>query len=114
VSGEFPEPFTGSVTHYFVLGLWPHLYWIVNTQSSVDFSYSWGVGFRNQIEGRVPGFDPSLVLPGVWTRSLIEADADSAKLTDGWDERRTIEDAIDTRRFEGEFVFDLLQQWREL
>jgi hypothetical protein len=114
VAGEFPEPFTGSVTHYFVLELWPHLYWVVNTQSDADHSYSWDVGFRNQIEPRVPGFDPSLVRPGVWTRSLIEPHADGATLTDGWDEQRTMEYTFGSRRFEGEFVFDLLQKWRKL
>ncbi len=106
-----PGVFAGSVAHDFLLTLWPHLYWRV--QSRPD-GRSWGVGFRNQVALRFEQINTSIVRRGVWTRVALEELADQYELHDGWDEQAIVRFAFGARRYEGTFVFGLLQEWTSL
>ena len=111
LSHEVPEVFAGSRAHYFLLMLWPHLYWVVNSRPD---GQSWGVGFQNQAALRFDEVDPCAVRVGLWTRTALERIADHHELYDGWDEQIVIRFTFGQRRYEGSFVFGLLQDWREL
>jgi hypothetical protein len=111
LGNDVPEVFAGSVTNYFILPLWPHLYWTVNTRPD---GRSWGMGFRNQIELYFNPIDPTVIRKGLWTRSALENVADHHELYDGWDEQAVIRFGFGSDRYEGNFVFGLLQDWRKL
>lgn len=108
---DVPELFAGSTANDFLLTLWPHLYWTVNTRPD---GQSWGVGFRNQVALNFKSIDPSIIRRGVWTRSALEHLADHHELHDGWDEQVQIRFAFDGATYEGSFVFGLLQDWRRI
>jgi len=108
---DVPEVFAGSTANYFVLLLWPHLYWAVNTRPD---GRAWGVGFCNQVALDFEQIEPSLIRKGLWTRSALEHIADNHELYDGWDEQALIRFAFGSHRYEGNFVFGLLQDWRKL
>lgn len=106
-----PEPFSGSTAYSFILALWPHLYWVVNEGPA---GRSWGVGFQNQADLRFRDFDPALVRPGLWTRSVLERLAERHELHDGWDDHVVERFTFGGRPYEGSFALGLLQQWRAL
>jgi hypothetical protein len=108
---DIPEVFAGSTSNYFVLSLWPHLYWTVNT---CPHGRSWDVGFRNQISFDFEQIDPAVIRVGLWTRSALEHLADHHELYDGWDERVAIRFDFGEHRYEGTFVLGLLQHWQKL
>lgn len=111
LGNDVPDVFAGSTINYFMLPLWPHLYWTVNTHPGQG---SWGVGFHNQAAIEFENIDPSVIRRGIWTRSALEHIADSHDLYDGWDEQAVIRFAFGDDRYEGNFVFGLLQDWRKL
>jgi hypothetical protein len=111
IVGNLPEPFAGSTAHYFLLMLWPHLYWVVHSKPD---GTTWGPEFQNQANLRYRALEPSVIRPGVWTRKTLESLADSYDLHDGWDERVIVRFGIRERRYEGVFVLGLLQEWREI
>lgn len=110
-SGDVPTAFTGSTSHCFTLSLWPHLYWVVNRHPRGS---SWGVGFENQTQPAFREFGPEVVRPGVWTRGALDSLADHSEIYDGWDERSVVRFGFGSGRYEGEFVFGLLQAWRQV
>jgi hypothetical protein len=103
-----PKLFPASTEHVFILPLWPHLFWIVNSKPGGG---SWGVGFRNQVELGVTMVDPRVVRPGVWTRHSLEGTARRSVPIDGWDEEIVLRLEFSTQQFEARFVFGLLQEW---
>jgi hypothetical protein len=111
LGNDVPEVFAGSTANYFVLPLWPHLYWAVNTRPD---GRAWGVGFRNQAALDFEQIEPSVIRKGLWTRSALEHIADHHELYDGWDEQALIRFDFGNHRYEGDFVFGLLQGWRKL
>lgn len=104
-----PAVFSGSTAHHFVMPLWPHLYWTVNSRPD---GASWGVGFRNQVEPGSVSCDPSIVRRGVWTRSALESIAARADVHDGWDEEVVLRLELAGGVYEASFIFGLLQDWR--
>jgi len=108
---DVAEAFVGSTAYYFLLVLWPHLYWIVNRAPGGG---TWGIGFRNQVDLRFERFEPSLVRVGLWTRNSLEKLADDHEIYDGWDEEVIVRFRFGPRRYEGTFTFGLLQNWRAL
>lgn len=107
------ESFAGSTAYSFLLTLWPHLYWDVNLQPG-EGQRPWGVGFQNQARVTLPEVEPAFIRPGIWTLSAVEALADDHELHDGWDEHIVMHLTFGRRRFEGTFVYNLLQDWREI
>ena len=101
----------GCSAHYFLLMLWPHLFWVV--QQCKDAT-SCEIGFENQTDLSFLQFDPRLVRVGLWTRGALEKIADRHELCDGWDEEVVIQFAFGSRLFKGTFVFGLLQEWLAL
>jgi hypothetical protein len=111
LGNDVPAVFSGSVANNFLLTLWPHLYWTVNTRPD---GRSWGVGFRNQVALDFEQIDASMIRRGVWTRSALEELADQHELYDGWDERVLVRFSFGVRVYAGTFVFGLLQDWKRL
>ena len=106
-----PQVFAGSTVNYFLLTVWPHLYWAVNRRPD---GQSWGVGFCNQASLKFVDLDPSIIRRGIWTRSAVESIADRHELYDGWDEQALIRFHFSDRCYEGNFVFGLLQDWQRI
>lgn len=107
------EAFAGSDAYYFLLTLWPHLYWVVDVPPDAG-ERPWGIEFQNQTQVSLVDIDPAFVRPGVWTFSALEALADEHAIHDGWDEYVVMHLTFGRRRFEGTFVYNLLQDWREI
>lgn len=101
----------GSTAHCFILTLWPHLFWVVHRRPD---GTSWEVGFQNQAVIDFKEVEPSTVRVGLWTRTTLEHIADRSEVYDGWDEQVVVRFDFGDRRYEGEFVFGLLQEWRQL
>jgi hypothetical protein len=101
----------GSEAHFFVLTLWPHLYWVVNTR---DDLLPWGIGFRNQVRMPFESINPEVIRPGLWTQSALQPFANDVIFFDGWGETSTWHFHFGRRKFAGIFTFFLLHDWREI
>jgi hypothetical protein len=108
--GLVTSAFQGSRPHRFIPLLWPHLYWVVYTGRD---GRTWGADFHNQAAIGWKSFDASLFQPGLITRHAIESLADHVEMVDGWDEHVVLHCAFEARRYEGTFVFGLLQEWSQ-
>jgi hypothetical protein len=101
----------GAVPHPFLLGLWPHLLWVVHAGTD---GITWGGEFQGKSQGDFGSFDPVDLQPGLWCRHTLEKLADSSSFFDGWDEHAVLHMQFSGRSFEGEFIFGLLQSWKAL
>jgi len=108
---DAPPSFAGSTAHYYLLMLWPHLFWVVNCSPS---GTPWNAGFRNQVGFRFSPFDPRRVRVGLWTRSALEEQADRHELYDGWDENSVVHFSFGSSRYEARFTLELLEEWKQL
>lgn len=110
LSVSAPANLRGRRAQYFVLSLWPHLYWAVSDEP--DQSIPFGACFLNQADELVSALDPAIVRPGVWTRPALERLADHVSIHDGWDERVTWRFHFGSTKYLGTFTFGLLDEWR--
>ena len=105
------EELAGSRPHCFLLALWPHLFWVLHE----DQDGSWSeVGFRNQTLLNFQHLDPATVRVGLWTRAALRRLADGHALHDGWNEQVTERFTFGSQRYEGQFVYGLLQEWSRI
>jgi hypothetical protein len=100
---------TDSTPSCFLCLLWPALFWVVRRNADGGVV---GVGFENQISLNFDRFAPAAVRPGLWVQPVLESLADSVELFDGWDERSDLHLTFGDSRYEGIFVFGLLNRWR--
>lgn len=111
VGYEVPAALSGSTAHCFQLMLWPHLFWVVHRRPDGG---CWSVGFQNQTVVAIRELEPSAVRVGLWSRTTLQLLADSHELYDGWDEHAVVRFAFGKERYEGNFHFGLLDDWKLL
>ncbi|MBX3188119.1 MAG: hypothetical protein KF819_13950 [Labilithrix sp.] len=101
----------GAIEHMFVLPLWPHLFWTVREAPSGAGD---PIGFENQHRAPPRCLEPASFRPELVTLRLLKHVAQQSATYDGWDEDVIVHFDFPEGRFEGHFVWDLLQEWRRL
>jgi len=108
-----PEMFAGSTAHYFILSLWPHLFWVANA-SPKPGHVPWGVGFQNQWPIDLHRVNPATIRVGLWTLLEVERVADSRENCEGWNEESIDRFVFGNHCYEGLFMYGLLQRWQRV
>ncbi len=115
VDEAISQSFGPSTLYLFQLMLWPNMLWSIKHKNGCKTSAhcSWNVGFQAP-ELRGSRFDPSLVRAGYCARNFLEARAVECRRQSCWDERVVEHLRFQKVWYEAEFVYGLLQSWREI
>jgi hypothetical protein len=96
--------------HAFELILWPHMEWEYFSLNGLV----WSGHFRNKYAEAPSASELPHLQIGRWCQYQLEPLASKIRFVDGWSEQMKYEIDFDSGRYEGYFVFDLLQSWRKL
>ncbi len=97
-------------TRRFDLILWPYMEWEFVSLGGIVVTGC----FRNRHKILLETFDPNSVQVGSCCQNQLEALASKVQFVDGWSEQFLLEMDFAEGRYEGDFVFQLLQTWRKL